>query len=515
MSFSTGQNFTVGTGPYCLAIGDIDGDNKLDIVVANNGSLTGDGTTVSVLRNTSTSGNISFASKVDFTVGNGPRVVAIGDLDKDNKKDVVVTNFGNKDGTTVSVLRNTSSSGSISFELKEDFTVGLAPHGIAIGDLDNDTYIDIVVTNFLETTISVLRNISTSGNINFASKQDYTVGTAPHGVAIGDLDGDTDPDLAAVNYGTGGNGNTISVLLNAPNHTVTFNSNGGTGSMSPQIANVPTALTLNTFTRSGYNFAGWNTAANGSGTAYANGATYSFAADITLYAQWTTLPEPHRDLQQQRRDRLDESPDRQRPDGIDAQHLHPDRLLVQRLEHSCQWLGHCLCRWRDLFLRSRHHAVCPVDGAPEPHRDLQQQRRDRLDESPDRQRPNRIDAQHLHPDRLLVQRLEHSCQWLRHCLCQRRDLFLRGRHHPVRPVDGAAEPHRDLQQQRRDRLDESPDRQRPDRLDAQHLHPDRLLVQRLEHGCQRLGHCLCQRRNLLLRGGHHPVCPVDGGPTTP
>ena len=72
-----------------------------------------------------------------------------------------------------------------------------------------------------------------------------------------------------------------------PNHTVTFNSNGGTGTMSNQVANVPTALTLNTFTRAGYSFSGWNTAANGSGTAYANGATYSFTADVTLYAQWT------------------------------------------------------------------------------------------------------------------------------------------------------------------------------------------------------------------------------------
>ena len=75
-----------------------------------------------------------------------------------------------------------------------------------------------------------------------------------------------------------------------PNHTVTFNANGGTGTMSTQTANVPTALTLNTFTRTGYSFSGWNTAANGSGTAYADGATYSFAADITLYAQWTALP---------------------------------------------------------------------------------------------------------------------------------------------------------------------------------------------------------------------------------
>ena len=75
-----------------------------------------------------------------------------------------------------------------------------------------------------------------------------------------------------------------------PNHTVTFNANGGTGTMSTQIANVPTALTANAFTRTGYTFSGWNTAAGGGGTAYANGATYAFAADITLYAQWTALP---------------------------------------------------------------------------------------------------------------------------------------------------------------------------------------------------------------------------------
>jgi uncharacterized repeat protein (TIGR02543 family) len=75
-----------------------------------------------------------------------------------------------------------------------------------------------------------------------------------------------------------------------PMHTVTFNANGGTGTMANQTANVPTALTLNAFTRLGYSFSGWNTAANGLGTAYADGAIYSFAADLTLYAQWTALP---------------------------------------------------------------------------------------------------------------------------------------------------------------------------------------------------------------------------------
>ena len=74
------------------------------------------------------------------------------------------------------------------------------------------------------------------------------------------------------------------------NHTVTFDANGGSGSMSNQTANSSTALTSNTFTRSGYTFAGWNTAANGTGTAYTDGQSYGFGADMTVYAQWTANP---------------------------------------------------------------------------------------------------------------------------------------------------------------------------------------------------------------------------------
>jgi len=82
----------------------------------------------------------------------------------------------------------------------------------------------------------------------------------------------------------GGPSNPICVVI--------YNANGGTGTMAPQSNNVPASLTPNAFTRSGYTFAGWNTAANGSGTSYANGATYSFTADVTLYAQWTVVGQP-------------------------------------------------------------------------------------------------------------------------------------------------------------------------------------------------------------------------------
>ena len=64
--------------------------------------------------------------------------------------------------------------------------------------------------------------------------------------------------------------------------------------MSPQSGNFDTtaALTTNTFSYSGYTFAGWNTAANGSGTTYGDGATVTFTQNLTLYAQWTAIPAP-------------------------------------------------------------------------------------------------------------------------------------------------------------------------------------------------------------------------------
>jgi hypothetical protein len=73
--------------------------------------------------------------------------------------------------------------------------------------------------------------------------------------------------------------------------TVTFHANGGGGSITSQSASTATALTLNAgaITRSGYTFGGWNTSANGNGTAYADGTSYPFADSTTLYAQWVAV----------------------------------------------------------------------------------------------------------------------------------------------------------------------------------------------------------------------------------
>jgi hypothetical protein len=83
---------------------------------------------------------------------------------------------------------------------------------------------------------------------------------------------------------------TIAILFKAAvsGYTVTFNANGGSGTMSPETHSSATALTANAFTYTGYTFAHWNTAADNSGTSYADGASYPFTASATLYAIWAT-----------------------------------------------------------------------------------------------------------------------------------------------------------------------------------------------------------------------------------
>ena len=81
---------------------------------------------------------------------------------------------------------------------------------------------------------------------------------------------------------------TLYAIWKANTYAVTFNANGGSGAPSAQTKTHGVALTLSSTrpTRTGYTFLGWNTVANGSGTSYAAGGTYTANAAVTLYAQW-------------------------------------------------------------------------------------------------------------------------------------------------------------------------------------------------------------------------------------
>ena len=71
-------------------------------------------------------------------------------------------------------------------------------------------------------------------------------------------------------------------------YAIAFDANGGTGTMEALTAEAGSTviLTANAFTREGYTFAGWNTAKDGTGAAYADKAEVKVEGDMTLYAQW-------------------------------------------------------------------------------------------------------------------------------------------------------------------------------------------------------------------------------------
>lgn len=202
MSFDFRINGATGSGPQGVAVGDINGDGLLDVVVTSSGS-----NIVSVSRNTRVGIAISYAPKLDYATGSSPRGVTVADIDLDGRPDIIVTNASSN---TISIFRNIGISGGVAFAPKIDFPVGASPRSVTVGDIDGDLKPDIIITNYASSTVSVLRNTSTIGTISFLQKVDFTTGSSPMSLAIGDLDGDGKPDIAVANNGS----NTISVFPN-------------------------------------------------------------------------------------------------------------------------------------------------------------------------------------------------------------------------------------------------------------------------------------------------------------
>ena len=144
VSFGPKTDFATGVFPASVAVGDFNGDGKLDLAVANFAS-----NTVSTLLGTGTG---SFGAKTDFVTGIQPSSVAVRDFNGDGKLDLGAANFGNN---TVSILLGT---GAGTFGVQTSFGTGTAPFSVAVGDFNGDVKQDLATANNLSATVSILLN---------------------------------------------------------------------------------------------------------------------------------------------------------------------------------------------------------------------------------------------------------------------------------------------------------------------------------------------------------------------
>lgn len=199
--FAPAVTFATASGGQnrALNLGDIDGDAKPDLVTVNQQTHT-----ASVFQNASTPGSINFINRIDVATGLLPRSVVIGDMDGDGKPDLAIPNSSSN---TISLFRNTSS-GAISFAARVDLTTGNGPRLSRMGDLDGDGKPELIVPNYSSNTVSVFRNTSSSGTLSFDARIDFQTGTNPYSATLGDISGDGKLDLITPNYGS----NTVSVF---------------------------------------------------------------------------------------------------------------------------------------------------------------------------------------------------------------------------------------------------------------------------------------------------------------
>ncbi|RCH55293.1 hypothetical protein DJ568_08910 [Mucilaginibacter hurinus] len=206
LSFVTATVQT-GTNPSSVAVADINADGKPDILSANFA-----GNSVSVIQNRTAAASqvLSFAGKIDLPAGKNPQSIAVGDVNGDGKPDIVTANKGSGN---VSVITNKHASGNITsgaFNTKRDFATSGSPIFVTLNDFSGDGKVDVLVANSASQNISVLINTVSGESVTF-KKSDIPVGNGPQSLMAGDLDDDGKPDVAVANFGS----NTISLIHNA------------------------------------------------------------------------------------------------------------------------------------------------------------------------------------------------------------------------------------------------------------------------------------------------------------
>ncbi|MCI0692148.1 VCBS repeat-containing protein [candidate division KSB1 bacterium] len=194
--------FAVGNRPWGIAVGDVNKDGKLDIVTANK-----DDNDATVLLGNGRSG-FKNAPGSPFAAGAKPEFVAMGDLNGDGNLDLAFTQHdGSYDVTILFGDGNGKFQPAPHSPLTPLKSTAPHTHGLILNDVNGDGHLDIVTANAgfnagqADNSVSVLLG-NGKGGFKAATGSPFSLGKLPAGIVSGDVNKDGTPDLVATNEGS-------------------------------------------------------------------------------------------------------------------------------------------------------------------------------------------------------------------------------------------------------------------------------------------------------------------------
>ena len=186
---ATGSPIAVGNDPRDVVAGDFDGDDEVDLATVDS-----DDDTVTVLLGDG-DGTFTEATGSPIAVGDAPTALSTADLDGDETLDLAVANFLDED---VTVLLG-DGDGTFTEATGSPVAVDGRPADVIAEDLDGDGVPDLVTANrFFNNDLSILLGDG-DGTFTAAAISPVEAGTQPVALAVGDFDDDGVRDLAVTN----------------------------------------------------------------------------------------------------------------------------------------------------------------------------------------------------------------------------------------------------------------------------------------------------------------------------